>query len=156
MYTVDIAVKELTPNEAWWYLACGGCKRTTVRTVEGYRCARCNDLTAEPRFLLEHICYPFCSAIMSMYLLQTPPTISLTHFTCRYKIPVHGIDIDNIGKTNAPTVEFVFFGDIGQGFFPVSGHLRIATGEVDVQSSRAFLCDPLELPIPLLSLVLFG
>lgn len=34
-YTVAIAIKELTPNEAWWYLACGGCKRTTTRTVEG-------------------------------------------------------------------------------------------------------------------------
>lgn len=51
---------------------------------------------------------------MSGCLLKSPPNIKLTNFTYRYKVAVHGIDVSNMGKTDAPVAEFVFFGDIGQ------------------------------------------
>lgn len=35
-------------------LGCSGCKRTMTQIGEGYRYPRCNDITEEPRLLLNH------------------------------------------------------------------------------------------------------
>ncbi|XP_039824578.1 uncharacterized protein LOC120686439 isoform X6 [Panicum virgatum] len=51
-YKVTARIKELVPNQQWWYLACNKCKRTTRPNGDSYRCydSTCIGTDAIPRY----------------------------------------------------------------------------------------------------------
>uniref|UniRef100_A0A0E0MTY1 Replication factor A C-terminal domain-containing protein n=1 Tax=Oryza rufipogon TaxID=4529 RepID=A0A0E0MTY1_ORYRU len=48
-YIVKIAIKDLAPAEAWWYIACSTCKRGAGREGNTYKCSRCITNAIETR-----------------------------------------------------------------------------------------------------------
>jgi hypothetical protein len=49
-YTVNIAIKDLVPGEAWWYIACSTYKRGAGREGSTYKCSRCSTNAVETRY----------------------------------------------------------------------------------------------------------
>jgi hypothetical protein len=49
-YIVKIAIKDLVPAEAWWYIACNTSKRGAGREGNTYKCSRCITNAIETRY----------------------------------------------------------------------------------------------------------
>ena len=49
-YIVKIAIKDLVPAEAWWYIACNTRKRGAGREGNTYKCSRCITNAIETRY----------------------------------------------------------------------------------------------------------
>jgi len=51
-YKLTVRIKELVPNEQWWYLACNKCKKTTRPNGDSYKCydTTCVGTGAIPRY----------------------------------------------------------------------------------------------------------
>ena len=66
-YRVTARIKELVPNEQWWYLACSKCKRTTRAYGDSYKCydPMCTGTGAIPRYItvifVSHITSNVCA-----------------------------------------------------------------------------------------------
>lgn len=92
----------LAPDDKWWYLACGACKKKAIPHGDSYRCTKCPNKTAEPRYSIFFrnimLCRPSC-------LTNIP--INFIVFIVRYKLAVESTDHTSI-------IEFIFFGDIAE------------------------------------------